>query len=83
MILALTCTSGAALTACCLPDPRDSSRLQYRIQVLLYLEKMKREAALAGGAFHAINGNHETMNVQGRFRYASAEGYKDFERSAR
>ncbi|KAL3146397.1 hypothetical protein ABBQ32_003079 [Trebouxia sp. C0010 RCD-2024] len=31
-----------------------------------------------GGALHILNGNHETMNVGGRFRYATQPGRIDF-----
>jgi hypothetical protein len=34
---------------------------------------MQAEAARAGGAVHWINGNHETLNVAARFRYATDE----------
>ena len=28
---------------------------------------------------HVLNGNHETINSDGRFRYASAEGMQEFQ----
>jgi hypothetical protein len=35
-------------------------------------------AERAGGAVHALNGNHETMNVAGDFRYVTPGGYLQF-----
>ena len=29
---------------------------------------------MAGGALHSLNGNHETMSVQGNFKYATDAG---------
>ena len=49
-----------------------------QVAILYLLERLKREAAAAGGALHVLNGNHETMNVSGRFRYASPGGLADF-----
>lgn len=48
------------------------------IQILYFLERLQKEATAAGGALHILNGNHETMNVGGRFRYATAPGRVDF-----
>lgn len=48
------------------------------IQILYFLERLQKEAAAAGGALHILNGNHETMNVGGRFRYATQPGRIDF-----
>lgn len=48
------------------------------IQILYFLERLQQEATAAGGALHILNGNHETMNVGGRFRYATAQGRVDF-----
>ena len=50
------------------------------IEILYYLERLQKEAAAAGGALHVLNGNHETMNVDGRFRYATIPGLADFHR---
>lgn len=30
-----------------------------------------RQAAAAGGALHVLNGNHESMNVAGQYRYVT------------
>jgi hypothetical protein len=43
------------------------------VAILYFLERMQAEAARAGGAVHWINGNHETLNVAARFRYATHE----------
>jgi hypothetical protein len=42
------------------------------LRLLYLLERLQRQAAAAGGALHVLNGNHETMNVGGNFRYATA-----------
>ena len=38
------------------------------LRILYFLERLQKEALEAGGALHVLNGNHETMNVEGRFR---------------
>lgn len=42
------------------------------LRILLLLERLQKEAAAEGGALHVLNGNHETMNVMGDLRYATA-----------
>ncbi|KAF6258233.1 Metallo-dependent phosphatase-like protein [Scenedesmus sp. NREL 46B-D3] len=42
------------------------------IKLLFLLERLQRQAEAAGGSLHVLNGNHETMNVGGNFRYATA-----------
>ncbi|CAA0834079.1 Uncharacterized protein SHERM_29335 [Striga hermonthica] len=49
------------------------------IKLLYFFEKLKREAARVGGTVITMNGNHEIMNVDGDFRFASPEGLKEFE----
>lgn len=44
--------------------------------ILELLERLAQEAKQAGGALHVLNGNHETMNVLGDFRYV-APGARD------
>jgi hypothetical protein len=34
----------------------------------------------AGGSLYIINGNHETMNMSGDFRYATLAGVHEFDR---
>lgn len=41
------------------------------IRILYFLERLQREAQNAGGAVYVMNGNHETMNMAGRFRYST------------
>jgi hypothetical protein len=41
------------------------------IEILYALERLQREAERAGGAFHVLNGNHETMNVAQDMRYGT------------
>lgn len=48
------------------------------IEILYFLERLEREAAAAGGALHVLNGNHETMNVAGRFTYATQPAMAEF-----
>ena len=46
--------------------------------ILYWLERLQQEAADAGGELHILNGNHESLNVAGRFRYATPQGMQDF-----
>lgn len=46
------------------------------LKILYWLERLQEEAAAAGGALHVLNGNHETMNVGGNFRYATLGGLR-------
>ncbi|XP_058739201.1 shewanella-like protein phosphatase 2 [Vicia villosa] len=48
------------------------------IKILYLMEKLKREAARCGGRFVTMNGNHEILNVEGDFRYATRSGLKEF-----
>ncbi|XP_044499386.1 shewanella-like protein phosphatase 2 [Mangifera indica] len=49
------------------------------IKILYLLEKLKREAEKNGGKVLTLNGNHEIMNVELDFRYATKTGLKEFE----
>ena len=42
-------------------------------------ERLAEQAKATGGAVHALNGNHETMNVAGDFRYVTPGGFRDFD----
>lgn len=46
--------------------------------ILDLFEQLRVQAAAAGGAFHALLGNHELMNVRGDLRYVTDEGFADF-----
>lgn len=46
--------------------------------ILELFERLEVEAPRAGGAFYALNGNHEVMNAQADFRYVTPGGYQDF-----
>ena len=48
------------------------------LSLLHLLERLSNEAAAAGGAVHTLHGNHETLNVAGRFRYATRGGSQAF-----
>ena len=50
------------------------------IRIFHLLEKLKRQAKKQGGALHVLNGNHEIMNVAGRFRYATRRAMDEFYR---
>lgn len=41
-------------------------------------ERLAREAPQSGGAVIVLNGNHETMNVQGDFRYVNRAAFVGF-----
>jgi hypothetical protein len=47
-------------------------------EILDLFDRLKDEAKKAGGAFVALNGNHEVMNVAGDFRYVTEDGFRDF-----
>jgi hypothetical protein len=47
--------------------------------ILDLFERLRVEAKAAGGAFHALLGNHELMNVAGDLRYVTPGGFADFE----
>jgi hypothetical protein len=46
--------------------------------ILDLLARLAGEARAAGGAVHALIGNHETMNAAGDFRYVTRGGWADF-----
>lgn len=47
--------------------------------ILDLFHRLKDEADAAGGAFHALLGNHEIMNAEGDLRYVTEGGFRDFE----
>jgi hypothetical protein len=47
-------------------------------EILELLDSLAAQAEQSGGAVHALNGNHEIMNVAGDFRYVTADGFRDF-----
>lgn len=55
------------------PDRGDDSR-----KILDHLMRLERQARSAGGAVHALIGNHEAMNVEGDLRYVSAGEYASY-----
>jgi hypothetical protein len=48
-------------------------------EILDLIEQLRDEATSAGGAFIALNGNHETMNALGDFRYVTEGAVHDFD----
>lgn len=53
------------------------------LPLLYWLERLQGQAAAAGGALHVLNGNHESMNVAGQYRYATRGGMHRWARGAR
>lgn len=53
------------------------------VELYYWFERLKKEAYKSGGALYVLNGNHETMNVDHQFRYATPGGLADFSRWAR
>jgi hypothetical protein len=51
-------------------------------EILDLLERLAAEARAAGGALHALLGNHELMNVAGDLRYVTRAGFAAFESHA-
>ncbi|MBK6404240.1 MAG: metallophosphoesterase [Holophagales bacterium] len=47
-------------------------------EILDLFERLAKDATAAGGAVHALNGNHEFLNVKGDVRYATLDGFADF-----
>lgn len=48
------------------------------LRVLYLLERLGREARRAGGDVLVMNGNHEIMNIEGHFVYATDEASEEF-----
>jgi len=49
-------------------------------EIIDFLERLSAEAKAAGGALVVLNGNHETMNVLGDFRYVTEGALQAFEK---
>ncbi len=47
-------------------------------EILDFLDRLADEAEKAGGRIYVLNGNHETMNVIGDFRYVTPDALTDF-----
>lgn len=50
--------------------------------ILDLFDRLRIEARDAGGAFHALLGNHEIMNAKGDLRYVTEGGFADFQDAA-
>ncbi|GAQ90338.1 hypothetical protein KFL_006290030 [Klebsormidium nitens] len=50
------------------------------LQIFHMLERLQHQARKAGGDVHVLNGNHETINVEGRFTYATPGSKSQFDR---
>ncbi|PSC71506.1 calcineurin-like phosphoesterase family [Micractinium conductrix] len=68
--------AGGTTTAVQVGDVLD--RGDHELALLYWLERLRRQAAAAGGALHVLNGNHETMNVASQFRYATRGAMHSF-----
>ncbi|XP_020593503.1 shewanella-like protein phosphatase 2 [Phalaenopsis equestris] len=53
------------------------------IRLLYLLQRLKLDAAHAGGELLTILGNHEVMNIDGDFRYVTPEGLDEFKQWGR
>ena len=49
------------------------------LPLLQYIATLKTQAALAGGAVHALLGNHELLNIFGSFAYVTPAGFRAFD----
>ncbi|KAL9316542.1 hypothetical protein ACSQ67_017543 [Phaseolus vulgaris] len=47
------------------------------IAILSLLRSLDKQAKAKGGAVFQVNGNHETMNVEGDFRYVDSGGFDE------
>lgn len=47
------------------------------IAILSLLRSLEKQAKAKGGAVFQVNGNHETMNVEGDFRYVESGGFDE------
>ncbi|KAL2317439.1 hypothetical protein Fmac_031315 [Flemingia macrophylla] len=47
------------------------------IAILSLLRSLDKQAKAKGGAVFQVNGNHETMNVEGDFRYVESGGFDE------
>jgi len=47
-------------------------------EILDLFVKLEEEATSAGGSFHALNGNHEVLNVELDFTYVTDGGWAEF-----
>ncbi|KAK9835143.1 hypothetical protein WJX81_001017 [Elliptochloris bilobata] len=52
-------------------------RGDHEIGSVLLLRELDRQARLQGGAVYMLNGNHESLNVCGDFRYATPGGFRE------
>jgi hypothetical protein len=68
--------TGGALTVVQTGDQLD--RGDDERAILDWFEQLTHEAAAAGGRFLPLNGNHETMNVAGDYRYVTSHGFQEF-----
>lgn len=49
------------------------------IPLLYWMEQVAAEARQQGGRVHILNGNHEFMNIGGRFRYAAEDSAPSYD----
>ncbi|XP_021763701.1 shewanella-like protein phosphatase 2 [Chenopodium quinoa] len=68
--------SGGSSTVVQIGDVLD--RGSDEIKILYFLERLKRQADKSGGKIITMNGNHEIMNIDGDFRFITADSLKEF-----
>lgn len=66
------CVSPAALLRRSAADPAPLPRCATPAGSVLLLRELDRQARQEGGAVYMLNGNHESLNVAGDFRWAAA-----------
>ncbi|KAL2650078.1 hypothetical protein R1flu_018206 [Riccia fluitans] len=49
------------------------------LKILYLLEKLRRGAYRQGGAVHVMHGNHETLNMMGKFTYTHEDAFLKFD----
>lgn len=47
------------------------------IGILMLLRELHQQAREFGGAVHCLNGNHESLNISGEFRYVTAGAFRE------
>jgi len=61
-------------------DPRETVNDEGSdIKIMKYYTKLHNQALKQGGGVYSLLGNHEILNVFGKFNYVSYEGLKEFE----
>lgn len=67
-------------TSVCVQVGDQLDRGDHEIPIVYFLERLQQEASESGGALFVMNGNHETINIAGRFRYSTPKALMQFAR---